>query len=190
MKGLTIAVGTLNPVKIAATRAVLAKAWPHAHLIPVTVSSEVSDQPIDDEETVRGAINRALAARRKATAMIGIGLEGGISRRPFGIFTSEWCAVADSSEQVWLGGGANMPVPSAILEQLAYGLELGEVVDRLTGLRGSKSGPGTIGVLTGGLTNRQRCYEAVIAYALAPLISPQFYSYDKAIIIGAQPPIT
>jgi inosine/xanthosine triphosphatase len=148
-------------------------------VVPIQVSSGVSTQPMNDEETIRGAINRAREARRKAEGNVGIGLEGGLSPQPFGTFTSEWCAIIDWADRVWLGGGANLLVPPLILEQLACGYELGDIVDKLTGLQGSKTGPGTIGVLTRGLMDRCRCYEAIIAYAAAPLVSPEFYAYER-----------
>jgi len=33
---------------------------------------------------------------------------------------------------------------------------------------------GAIGILTKGLSTRQRAYEYILIYALAPLLSPQF----------------
>jgi inosine/xanthosine triphosphatase len=172
---LLVAVGSLNPVKMAAARAVAAKVWSDTEVCFVAVSSGVSAQPSDDQETITGAINRAREACSKARADIGIGLEGGLSQKSFGTFTSEWCAIVDSRGRVWLGGGANLLVPSIVLEQIAQGYELGEAIDRLAGLQSCKTGPGTVGVLTHGLMDRYRCYEAVISYAIAPLLSPEFY---------------
>ena len=60
---LSVAVGSANPVKLAAARAVLAWAAPGATVESVTVPSGVPDQPFGDEETITGARNRARAAR-------------------------------------------------------------------------------------------------------------------------------
>ena len=49
-----VAVGSANPVKLGAVRAVLAWAAPSATVEPVTVPSGVPDQPFGDDETILG----------------------------------------------------------------------------------------------------------------------------------------
>ena len=73
-----VAVGSSNPVKISAARAVFARVAPTARVEGVSVSSTVRDQPWGDNETIRGARSRALAARLARGADLGIGLEGGV----------------------------------------------------------------------------------------------------------------
>lgn len=181
-RAVRIGVGTLNPTKIAAARFVFESALPAVEIIPVAVSSQVSDQPLSDEETVQGAKNRATAAKRFVGADLGLGLEGGISQRPFGVFTSEWAAIEDTTGHLWFGGGANLPIPPVILKQIEAGYELGDIIDQLTELENSKQGPGTIGILTHGLMNRRESYIAVITYALAPLLNQALYS--NPIVVG------
>ena len=62
-----IAVGSTNPVKIGAVHAVLARIAPEATVEGVAVPSGVRDQPWGDEETIRGALARAHAARERST---------------------------------------------------------------------------------------------------------------------------
>ena len=71
-----IALGTKNPAKIKAGE--LAARELSAELISIDVSSEVSEQPFSDEETIDGAINRARNAMKEADAEFGLGLEGGV----------------------------------------------------------------------------------------------------------------
>jgi non-canonical (house-cleaning) NTP pyrophosphatase len=59
----SIAVGSTNPVKIGAVRAVLGVLARAAVIEGVAVASTVSDQPRGDHETIRGALARAAAAR-------------------------------------------------------------------------------------------------------------------------------
>ena len=59
----SIAVGSTNPVKLAAARAVLGALAPSATIASVAVASTVPDQPFGDDETIRGALARASAAR-------------------------------------------------------------------------------------------------------------------------------
>jgi non-canonical (house-cleaning) NTP pyrophosphatase len=54
-----IAVGSTNPVKIGAVRAILEPLAPNASIAGVAVRSTVRDQPLGDDETIRGALARA-----------------------------------------------------------------------------------------------------------------------------------
>jgi len=74
----SVAVGSTNPVKVSAARAVIAPLAPRARIDAVAVASTVSDQPFGDDETIRGARARATAARDALGAELGIGIEGGV----------------------------------------------------------------------------------------------------------------
>lgn len=75
---MKVAVGSKNPVKIAAVREAFTKVWPKKHFVfeGVAVSSGVSNQPMSDEESFRGARNRAERAMKQIDADFGVGLEG------------------------------------------------------------------------------------------------------------------
>jgi non-canonical (house-cleaning) NTP pyrophosphatase len=45
----------------------------------------------------------------------------------------------------------------------------------LLGTTGTKHAGGAVGVLTRGLVDRQRAYEVLLTYALAPLLAPEFW---------------
>jgi non-canonical (house-cleaning) NTP pyrophosphatase len=55
-------------------------------------------------------------------------------------------------------------------------VELGHAMDRVTGARDTKRGLGAVGILTDGLVDRQRAYEVLVTYALAPFIVPEMYA--------------
>jgi len=57
----TIIVGSSNPVKVAVVKEAFAKAFTGIPftVVPFSVQSSVSNQPIGDEETKPGAFNRA-----------------------------------------------------------------------------------------------------------------------------------
>ena len=65
-----------------------------------------------------------------------------------------------------------MTLPTNVAELVRGGLELGHAMDTITGGHNVKQGPGAVGVLTHGLVTRQQAYEAIVAYALAPLLQP------------------
>ena len=75
---MKIAVGSPNPVKVAAARSVIERVWPGATIASVTVPSGVRVMPLSDAECLEGARNRALAAQQVAQADLGIGIEGGV----------------------------------------------------------------------------------------------------------------
>ena len=57
------------------------------------MSSEVSAQPLSDNETMTGAINRAKNALKSEDAQIGVGLEGGVVKTEHGYFLCNWGAI-------------------------------------------------------------------------------------------------
>src|SRR5256885_13449371 len=78
---MKIAIGsTTSESKIRATESVCARAFSNATAVPVPVASGGPPQPTSDEETIRGALDRAREARRLADAELGIGSEGGVHR--------------------------------------------------------------------------------------------------------------
>ncbi|GAB4572092.1 MAG: inosine/xanthosine triphosphatase [Anaerolineae bacterium] len=171
---MKIAIGSLNPVKLAAAESVLQQLYPEAHFEAVGVASGVSAQPKGDQETRTGAVNRARAARQKTAADLAIGLEGGLIETEFGLMTSAWCAVVDSEGRLGIGGGAHMMLPPQTEVWLRAGMELGEAMDRLTGLHNTKHDNGAIGILTAGLETRTSAYAHILHLALAPFRSPYF----------------
>jgi len=170
-----IAVGSTNPVKLSATRAVLASLAPDASIDAVAVASTVRDQPFGDDETIRGARARAEAAREALDAELGVGIEGGVVAMPDGsMHTCAWAVIVDRTGRTGLGGSLAMPLPPQVADWLRDGLELGDAIDRLVHEKGTKQGRGAVGVLTAGLVDRQRAYEMLVAYALAPFLTPEY----------------
>ncbi len=173
-----IAVGSTNPVKIAAVRAVAARAFPRATVGGLSTDSGVPAQPWGDAETRRGALNRARAALAAAGADLGVGLEGGTLETELGLMTCAWCMIVDAGGRIGVGGGVHMLVPPAVADTLQAGGELGPAMDRLTGQHNTKQAEGAVGILTGGLSNRQSAYEQLVAMALAPFVRPEYYEVD------------
>jgi inosine/xanthosine triphosphatase len=172
----SIAVGSTNPVKVSAVHAVLAPLAPRAKIESVAVASTVSDQPFGDDETIRGAHARAAAARDALGAELGIGIEGGVVEQAHGeMRTCAWAVVVDTHGRSGVGGSLAMPLPRRVAQMIRDGLELGQAMDQLVGEHDTKRGKGAVGILTGDLVDRQRAYEILVTYALAPFLTPQLY---------------
>jgi len=172
----SIAVGSTNPVKIGAVRAVFGTLARAAVIEGVAVASTVSDQPRGDDETIRGALARAAAARETLGAELGVGIEGGVVEQLDGSMrTCAWAAIVDRAGRSGVGGSLAMPLPDRVAEMIRAGLELGHAMDRLVGEHDTKRGRGAVGILTGGVVDRQRAYEVLVAYAAARFVSPDLF---------------
>ena len=166
-----IAVGSKNPVKIGAAQAVLARIAPEATVEGVAVPSGVSDQPWGDEETIRGALARAHAARVALDADWGIGIEGGvIDDGGTRVRTCAWAAIVGRDGREGVGGSLSLELPPRVGALVRDGMELGHAMDAVTGQQNVKHGVGAVGILTAGLVTRQGAYETLVAYALVPFL--------------------
>ena len=172
---MKILVGSTNPVKIAATRAVFKKFAPNASVKGIQVDSGVPSQPWGNAQTRKGALNRAHAALQ-ANAAYGIGFEGGLIETEMGLMTTAWCAVVGASGTESMGGSVNILLPKAVAEAVYGGKELGPAMDQLTGKQDTKQGPGAVGILTDGQINRQTSYEHCLLLALAPFYRRDLYT--------------
>ena len=167
-----VAVGSLNPVKVGAVRAVMVPLAPGVAVTGVLVPSEVPSQPWGDDETIRGARTRALGALAKLPdAELGVGLEGGVVDGEGGLRTCAWAVIASRDGTVGVGGSLALAPPPAVAALVRAGQELGEAMDAHVGGTNTKHGQGAVGILTAGLIDRQRAYETLVTYALAPFLA-------------------
>lgn len=182
---LIIAIGSTNPVKVRAARAVLEPLYPGADFRALDVPSGVSAQPWSDAETRAGAINRARAACAAAQAHFGVGLEGGVTEIEAGLMLCNWAAFyAAADGRLGIGSGGGLLLPKAIAAYLAQGIELGPATDLLSGGHDTRSGEGAVGVLTAGLVDRQSAFEYTIKLALAPFRTAPYYDHDPDRVSG------
>ncbi len=98
---MKINLGSTNKNKIAALKETLAEyeRFKNAEIRGLSVKSEVADQPITLEETVRGAINRAKNAYQDCD--FSVGMESGLIPVPYsksGYMDLTVCAIYDGKE--------------------------------------------------------------------------------------------
>jgi inosine/xanthosine triphosphatase len=165
----TVAIGSKNPVKITAVKNAFRKVFPGEafKFIPVSVLSKVPAQP-RGLSALRGARNRALAAKKLAHADYGVGLEGGMRRTQFGWFVEGWVAVSDAKGKVSFGSGGGAKIPSAVAKKiLSDGLEMGHATDSVFGTKNIKHDIGLGGLLTDGFASREIEFTQACTIALA-----------------------
>lgn len=170
-----IAVGSTNPVKVGAAGRIFAQFLPGAELVAIAVASGVPEQPIGDEETMRGAVGRARAARETADADYGVGLEGGVTFRGDECWMNGFCAVVHRDGRVGIGSGTQFLLPPSIGREVRAGGEVGPLMDRLTGLSDIKKHGGAIGFFTNGAILREDAFAMMVAAALVPFFHPELY---------------
>ena len=171
-----VAVGSENRVKIGAVRAVFERAGIDPEITGVAVASDVPDQPRGDDETILGARTRAERALVKADADLGLGLEGGIVVDHDGnMRTCAWAVAVSHDGRQGTGGSLVMPLPPSVAQAIRSGMELGHAMDLVTGSHDTKRGVGAVGILTAGLIDRQRAYEVLVTYALAPWLAAEWW---------------
>jgi inosine/xanthosine triphosphatase len=169
-----VAVGSTNPVKVGAARTMVQRLAPGAEVVGIAVPSGVPDQPWGDEETTRGAMARARAARSAHDADLGIGIEGGVvAEADGGVRSCAWAAVVGRDGREGIGGSLALRLSDRVAQLVRDGVELGPAMDALTGQHNVKQGVGAVGILTAGLVTRQQAYEVLVAYALVPFLSDE-----------------
>jgi len=134
----------------------------------MSAPSGVRDQPMGDDETLRGAYNRAAHIRQtRPDADYWIGIEGGCADVDGDMQVFAWVVVLD---QTRVGksrtGMFYLPVEVAVL--VRGGMELGHADDAVFGRSNSKQDDGSVGLLTGGAINREAYYAQAVVLALIP----------------------
>ncbi|MFY0569346.1 inosine/xanthosine triphosphatase [Archangium lansingense] len=169
----TIAVGSTNPAKTSAVRAVCERAFPGCTVAAVNVPSGVPEQPIGPAQTSTGAQNRARAALAAVPgARMGMGLEGGVD--PDGSLIN-CVAVVEAGGRENLTWGVRFPLPPSVVARVLRGEELGPVMDEVTGRNESKKQLGAVGILTNGIFTRAEMWQGPLACALMPFLHPELY---------------
>jgi inosine/xanthosine triphosphatase len=157
---MKIIIGSKNPAKIKAVKDAFQKY--DAEYATIDIPSGVNDQPFSDEETIKGAINRAYGALDAGDGEIGIGLEGGVQDTEYGLFLCNWGALAVKGKPPIIAGGARIPLPETVAAQLAAGKELGPVMDAFTNKNDIRKKEGAIGVFTDGEISRSDMFSHVM----------------------------
>ena len=174
---MQIVVASQNPVKVTAARQGFQRVFPEQsfEVMTASVPSGVSDQPMTDDETRRGAEHRVAGVRRQfPEADYWVGIEGGIERIDQQYQAFAWAVVTSPS-----GTGASRSgtflLPPRVAELIDQGMELGHANDEVFGEHNSKQHLGAVGLLTDGLIDRTALYVHAMQLALIPFKQPSLY---------------
>ncbi|MFJ7729481.1 DUF84 family protein [Neobacillus sp. NPDC097160] len=149
---MKIIIGSKNPAKINAVKNSFVDQ--EAEFVTIDIPSGVNAQPFSDEETIEGAINRAIGALKQGNGDIGIGLEGGVHETSHGLLLCNWGALATTNMEPIIAGGARFLLPEEVAARLRAGDELGPVMDEYAKMENVRKHEGAIGIFTYGMINR------------------------------------
>ncbi|WHX99645.1 DUF84 family protein [Neobacillus sp. DY30] len=157
---MRIMIGSKNPAKVAAVK----NAFDNQQMefLSLDIPSGVSEQPFSDEETIKGAINRAVGALEAGNGDIGIGLEGGVQESEQGLLLCNWGALASKNREPIIAGGARLLLPVEISARLRAGEELGPVMDDYAKKKNVRKNEGAIGIFTNGLISRSEMFSHIM----------------------------
>jgi len=176
---MKILVGSQNPVKIEATKEAFSTYFGRVEVMGIKLDSKVSKQPINDE-TFHGARNRAFGLKsvndeKNLNAKFFVGIEGGITKLFSRWFTFGGMCIVDDKERLGYGTTPFFELPEKIVEKLLSGAELGEVMDKFTGMQNTKRKQGAVGHFTKGIMNRKQFYVNGLLMALIPFVNKDVY---------------
>lgn len=168
-----VIVASLNPAKINAVKSAFEASFSGEafEFVGVSVPSGVADQPMTNEETHAGAINRV--ANAKALDNSGefyVGLEAGIE----GSVTFAWMVI-ESNAHRGESRSASLMLPPIVIEKLKHANELGDVMDEVFSTDNIKQKGGAISLLTHDLLTRSSVYHQALILALIPFVNPEHF---------------
>lgn len=170
---MKIVVGSTNPVKVGAVEEAFRKYYPECRVEGIEVESDVSDQPMSEEETIRGARNRA--SRCSEHADFGVGIEGGIVQIGDKLYNCAWVSILSKEGVEGLSGGLYFELPPKVSERIKNGGELGPVMNEMTGEENVKRKMGAIGIFSKGQLDRKQAYVQIILSAMVKFVSPEWF---------------
>lgn len=175
---MKVAVGSLNPAKIESVQLAFNALFPQItwEVIGVSVPSSVSDQPMSDKVTIRGATNRAKRALKKTKADYGVGLEGGMQKIGKDWYECGWAVVVDKNGITNAGSSFRLFVPLAIMKHIEEGKELGDAIDIIFKTKNAKLSNGFFGLMTNDVITRPLGYRDGIIAALSRFLHPEVFS--------------
>ena len=169
-----VLIASRNPVKINATKKAFEEVFTNRFEFEgVSAESLVSDQPMSNDETLKGANNRLQNIQHLEADYL-VSIEGGVDLLDSNYEAFAWIIISDKNK-VGKAKTATFPLPSKISHLIKDGYELGDADDMVFKRSNSKQKNGAIGILTDNIIDRTEYYYHAIILALIPFINPNYY---------------
>jgi inosine/xanthosine triphosphatase len=187
MNIINICVGSLNPVKVNATKLAFKNYFKKIVVFKIKADSKIPNQPIGIDMIINGAKNRAKFAlnylineKEISKNIFGIGIEAGlvpISNAISGYMDFQFCVIIDENQRITLGSGVSFEYPKSVIEQILEDRkkEIGEIIGKLAGNINLKNEAGAISFLSKKKINRTEILTHATICALLPRINNELY---------------
>ncbi len=174
---MKIIVASKNPVKINAALEGFKLMFPNEHfeIEGISAPSGVADQPMTDNETYTGALNRLEHVSKNTQADYWVSIEGGLEKKNGEYEVAAWILIKSKSGKIGKGRTATFFLPNAITDLIKQGKELTHASDIVFNESESGYKQGTIGILTNNLIDRTKYYVDPVIIALIPFKNPHLY---------------
>lgn len=178
---MKVSVGSNNQIKVEAVREFFQEyGFDDLTVASFPTDSRVSDQPLTQDETTRGAINRAVGTWSPGDDY-GIGIESGLMRTPYtssGYINFTAVAIYDG-DRLHVGHSTGFEIPRKMIPGIAAGDEVDKIVHDL-GITdipnvGKREG-GFLGILTRGRISRKDYTKQALKMAYIPIENKELYS--------------
>ena len=174
---MKVVVGSKNPIKIEVVKQAFASMFPDEafEFVAHAADSRVSDQPMGEQETRKGAYNRAAGCEAAyPEADYFIGLEGGLIVEDGAMFSVAWMCVRHGDKNSF-AHTSRFQIPPLIADKIEAGEELAVATDEVFGSKNSKHKEGTVGILTNNAITRVEYYLPAVQLALMPFVRTDLY---------------
>lgn len=161
-----IVIGSKNRTKVHAVKSI----FTGNEIQAIQAPSFVLKQPIGNDMTRTGAINRAQYALEATESDYSIGLEGGVVFISDELYLCNWGALLTSDNKLFTASGSYIPLPNSFKQPILVGEELGYILECYTNKRNIRLYEGAIGLLTNGLMIREEMYAHIVTLLKGQLI--------------------
>lgn len=177
LKMKRVIVASENNVKINAVKIGIESVYDDLSVVKgISVESGVSDQPMTNEETLKGALNRAInASIAHPDAEFWVGLEGGVEMAGDEMESFAWVVIKSRDGRIGKARTGTFFLPNKIVELIKQGKELGEADDIVFNKNNSKQNSGAVGLLTRDVITRDKYYAEAVILALIPFLKEELY---------------
>ncbi len=146
-------------------------------LFPKSVNSDISEQPLNEDEVIQGSINRARNAIKDHNGNFdfAVGMEGGlvlIKEKLYHLVCS--VSIVDSKGNEFIGISHKTPLPQIVSEAILNGREFGEEI-RAFSNHSQEPIESAIGSLVSELISREQSFNQAIISALIQCKNYKFF---------------
>lgn len=176
---MKVVIGSKSPVKEEAVRRGFKTLFPDTifNFECIKTNSNISDQPMSNDEIRTGAENRTKHARDLIpNAEFYVGLEGGVEEMYGDLYNYGWVVIQSKDGKKGYGKTFGFALPPSVRNLILHkGMEQSHASDKVFEKSGTKTGTGTIGPLTNDALTYADWYTPAVIGALVPFFKKDLY---------------